>query len=160
MAETQTIILDLQTTGAEQVEKNLDKVAEAAAAANENVEKLGESTNKSLEKGKKSTDDLSKSLQGAESAASGFSGALAVLGLEDTWLDNLSSGVGNLLQFKGGITEGVKGAQSLAKATKGASVAQRIFNAAMNANPIFLLSSPFKSGGSFFLISSKNGMRY
>tara|TARA_S200002703_G_C3800826_1_gene247468 strand:+ start:210 stop:2015 length:1806 start_codon:yes stop_codon:yes gene_type:complete len=139
MAETQTIILDLQTTGAEQVEKNLDKVAEAAAAANENVEKLGESTNKSLEKGKKSTDDLSKSLQGAESAASGFSGALAVLGLEDTWLDNLSSGVGNLLQFKGGITEGVKGAQSLAKATKGASVAQRIFNAAMNANPIFLL---------------------
>lgn len=139
MAETQTIILDLQTTGAEQVEKNLDKVAEAAAAANENVEKLGESTNKSLEKGKKSTDDLSKSLQSAESAASGFSGALAVLGLEDTWLDNLSSGVGNLLQFKGGITEGVKGAQSLAKATRGASVAQRIFNAAMNANPIFLL---------------------
>ena len=139
MAETQTIILDLQTKGAEQVEKNLDQVAEAAAAANKNVEKLGESTSKGLEKGKKSTDDLGKSLHSAQSAANGFSGALAVLGLEDTWLDNLSSGVGNLLQFKGGITEGVKGAKNLAQATKGASVAQRIFNAVMNANPVFLL---------------------
>lgn len=139
MAETQTIILDLQTKGAEQVEKNLDQVAEAAAAANKNVEKLGESTSKGLEKGKKSTDDLGKSLHSAQSAANGFSGALAVLGLEDTWLDNLSSGVGNLIQFKGGITEGVKGAKDFGEATGLAGKAQKAFNVILNASPIFLI---------------------
>ena len=139
MAEAQTVIIDLQTKGVDDVESNLERVAQAAAGANENVQELGESTNKAFDTGKKRTDKLGKSLESAEHATHSFSNALGILGLEDTWLNNLSHGVADLFNFESNIRAGVEGAKHFGEATGLAGKAQKAFNVVLNASPIFVV---------------------
>ena len=138
---------------------NLDDLNEALKDVDETSEQAAEATQKLSDNALDSTDKLDALEGGVKvlaGALEGAAGAMALLGVETEWMEELQTHVFGVVALGRGLIDATEGFRLLAENQKLAAAAQRIFNIAANANPYVLLATALTTAAGAFLIWKMN----
>lgn len=122
---------------------NIDTTSldEAVNTVNQLKDNLEGVDSVSLDKFQNSISTAKNSADVLAGAIQGITGSLALLGVENEYINNLTQGAAGAIALGNGIDQAGRGLIELSKNTKVATVAQRAFNIVANANPYLLLAT-------------------
>lgn len=133
---------------------NLDDLKEALVGVESEAEKASDATQQLVSDSLDATDKLDALEGGVKvlaGALEGAAGAMALLGIETEWMEDLQTHVFGVVALGRGLIDATEGFRLLAENQRLAAAAQRIFNIAANANPYVLLASALTAAAGIFL---------
>ena len=117
---------------------SVDEATQSVKDLQEEVKETSTTLDKDL---KGSFDNVKNSADLLGGSVATVVGGLALLGVENEYIDNLTQGAAGALAFASGINQLGKGVVGFAKNAKVAAAAQRIFNIVLAANPVVLIAT-------------------
>ena len=133
---------------------NLDDLKEALVGVESEAEKASDATQQLVSDSLDATDKLDALEGGVKvlaGALEGAAGAMALLGIETEWMQDLQTHIFGVVALGRGLIDATEGFRLLAENQRLAAAAQRIFNIAANANPYVLLASALTAAAGIFL---------
>ena len=133
---------------------NLDDLKEALVGVESEAEKASDATQQLVSDSLDATDKLDALEGGVKvlaGALEGAAGAMALLGIETEWMEDLQTHVFGVVALGRGLIDATEGFRLLAENQRLAAAAQRIFNIAANANPYVLLATALTAAAGIFL---------
>ena len=133
---------------------NLDDLKKALVGVESEAEKASDATQQLVSDSLDATDKLDALEGGVKvlaGALEGAAGAMALLGIETEWMEDLQTHVFGVVALGRGLIDATEGFRLLAENQRLAAAAQRIFNIAANANPYVLLATALTAAAGIFL---------